>query len=138
MEEGELVHGSPRSPVFEYVLPWDVAYRPTDKVLEIFEALKGLCFVGHTHLPGVITQQYQFLTPQDLPEGRFSARGERALINVGSVGQPRDGDPRSCYVIVDQGEVIYHRVAYKVRRAAKSILKAGLPEKNAARLKKGK
>ena len=71
----------------------------------IFALVEKYCFQGHTHVPGVFTENpqddlYQFHSPEDLNyEFKFDAR--KALVNVGSVGQPRDGDGRGCYVLLD-------------------------------------
>jgi predicted phosphodiesterase len=95
------VHASPRRPINEYIFPEDVFTNP-QKVLANFERLDArLCFVGHTHQPGVFLDDPYFDPPNELPDSPyFELDGERAIINVGSVGQPRDRDPRACYVLV--------------------------------------
>jgi len=133
-----LVHGSPRSPTFEYILPWDVEVRPSEKILAVFDIIDEPCFIGHSHLPGVFTDAWEFFRPEELSDSRYDLNGRKAVINVGSVGQPRDGDPRACYATVRDGVIEFHRVHYKVKQAMKAILRAGLPEKNALRLKHGK
>ena len=132
-----LVHGSPRSPTFEYILPWDVAHGPSEKILAVFDMIGGPCFIGHSHFPGIITKDWQFIRHEELPENTFPLSGEKVVVNVGSVGQPRDRNPKACYVWVRDGRVVYRRVGYCVRRTAKAILKMGLPAKNADRLRKG-
>ncbi|MBX3358120.1 MAG: metallophosphoesterase family protein [Phycisphaeraceae bacterium] len=94
------VHGSPRRPINEYIFPDDVVTAP-DKVTTIFERVPRLCIVGHTHFPGVFTDEPDFYPPNELTDGiyRFT-EGEKAIINVGSVGQPRDQDPRASFVIL--------------------------------------
>lgn len=114
-----LVHGSPRDPVTEYVFPEDVDVAP-EKMQEILGMIETVCFVGHTHLPGVFTEDLSFFSPAEV-SGGFSTSSGRALINVGSVGQPRDGDPRACYVVVADGLVVYRRVAYDVQRTMERI-----------------
>ncbi len=107
-----LVHGSPRDPVMEYVLEsdlWDGA--DEHKMTEIFAAFPRLCFVGHTHRPGVFTEDRCFLPASELAEG-FATGDGRYLINVGSVGQPRDHDPRACYCLVSGEAVYFRRVLY--------------------------
>jgi diadenosine tetraphosphatase ApaH/serine/threonine PP2A family protein phosphatase len=101
-ENGILyVHASPRRPINEYIFPEDVFTNP-QKVLSNFERLDGrLCFVGHTHQPGVFLDDPYFDPPDELPDSPyFELDDERAIINVGSVGQPRDQDPRASYVVV--------------------------------------
>lgn len=96
-----LVHASPRRPINEYIFPEDVFTNP-QKVMANFERLDArLCFVGHTHQPGVFLDDPYFDPPNELPDAPFyEVLDERAIINVGSVGQPRDRDPRASYAIV--------------------------------------
>ncbi len=96
-----FVHASPRRPMNEYIFPEDVFTNP-QKVLANFERLDArLCFVGHTHQPGVFVDDPYFDPPHELPDSPFyEVDNERAIINVGSVGQPRDRDTRACYVVV--------------------------------------
>jgi diadenosine tetraphosphatase ApaH/serine/threonine PP2A family protein phosphatase len=137
-ERGEwlLVHGSPRDPVTEYVFPEDVALAP-EKMAEIFELFEGTCFVGHTHVPGVFTEDMQFLPPGEVGNG-FKLGGGRAVVNVGSVGQPRDRDPRACYVIVADDRVHYRRVAYDVQRTMERIRASRIDNLCAERLALGR
>lgn len=95
------VHASPRRPINEYIFPEDVFTNP-QKVIANFERLDAqLCFVGHTHQPGVFLDDPYFDPPHELPDSPyFEVEDERAIINVGSVGQPRDKDPRASYVVV--------------------------------------
>ncbi|MFQ5806525.1 MAG: metallophosphoesterase family protein [Phycisphaerae bacterium] len=95
------VHASPRRPINEYIFPEDVFTNP-QKVLANFERLDArLCFLGHTHQPGVFLDDPYFDPPNELPDSPFfEIDEERAIINVGSVGQPRDRDPRAGYVLV--------------------------------------
>jgi diadenosine tetraphosphatase ApaH/serine/threonine PP2A family protein phosphatase len=111
-----FVHGSPRDPTTEYVLEQDLAFGATQKYEEIFESFERFCFVGHSHLPLVIDGDLQVKRPSDLPDGKFKLASGKALVNVGSVGQPRDGDVRSCYVILDGETVEWRRVAYDVSK----------------------
>ena len=96
-----FVHASPRRPINEYIFPEDVFTNP-QKVMANFERLdRRICFVGHTHQPGVFLDDPYFDPPNELPDAPFfEVQGERAIINVGSVGQPRDRDPRASYVVV--------------------------------------
>ena len=101
-ENGVLfVHASPRRPVNEYIFPEDVFTNP-QKVIANFERLDArLCFIGHTHQPGVFLDDPYFDPPHELPDSPFfELDDERAIVNVGSVGQPRDRDPRASYVLV--------------------------------------
>jgi predicted phosphodiesterase len=112
---GELafVHGSPRRPINEYIFPDDV-YNAPNKVQTALERVGHLCFVGHTHVPGVFTDTPDFYSPDEL-ECVYEVNPDRkAIINVGSVGQPRDRDNRASYVLVEPGVVRFIRVAYAV------------------------
>ncbi|MCI0631913.1 MAG: metallophosphatase family protein [Phycisphaerales bacterium] len=94
------VHGTPRRPINEYLFPEDAINSPV-KMQQIFERIDKYCLVGHTHVPGVFTDEPDFYPPDDL-EGRYRLNnGEKAIINPGSVGQPRDMDPRASYAILD-------------------------------------
>jgi len=98
----------------------------------------NLCFIGHTHVPVAYTKEGEFRTiPLDILS---IEQGQKYLINVGSVGQPRDSDWRSAYCIYDieRQEVELRRVEYDIRGAQAAILAAGLPEKLATRLEKGR
>ncbi len=105
-----MVHASPRRPVNEYLFPEDVYTNP-GKILDNFKRLEEgqmACLVGHTHVPGVFLDDPCFDPPDELPEMGFYSitSDEKAIINVGSVGQPRDRDPRLCYaVFYEKGEV---------------------------------
>ncbi len=114
------VHASPRDHVLEYIFPHDVRHR--QKMVEIFAKIPGRhCVVGHVHIPGVFTEDYKFITPPELMSNLYLFGDEKAVINVGSVGQPRDLDPRACYVTFDGEAVVFRRVDYDVRLTQKKI-----------------
>jgi diadenosine tetraphosphatase ApaH/serine/threonine PP2A family protein phosphatase len=116
------VHGSPRRPINEYIFPNDVVGDP-DKVASIFRRVETFAAVGHTHVPGVFTDEPDFYPPSELSEGVFElTEGEKAVINVGSVGQPRDGDPRASYAVLHPARVEFVRVAYDVEKTARKII----------------
>jgi predicted phosphodiesterase len=100
-----FVHASPRDPLHEYVLKedFDPAWGgPTPAGKAIFEAIEWLCFCGHSHRPGVVAEDYKWWQPEELNEGRCVLRpGFKTIVNAGSVGQPRDGHPQACYVLLD-------------------------------------
>jgi predicted phosphodiesterase len=104
-----FVHGSARNPLNEYIFPEDV-YN-SRKIDKIFGVVEQRCFQGHTHVPGVFTSDKRFLGPADI-NNRFVFGEDKAMVNVGSVGQPRDGDPRSCYVLLEDDVVQFRRVKY--------------------------
>ncbi|TWU67066.1 MULTISPECIES: metallophosphoesterase family protein [Crateriforma] len=117
VREGNVlfVHGSPRGPTNEYVFPEDT--QNSKKMEKLFSMIPHLCFQGHTHVPGIFTQDLQFIASSALmsPYGTDNP-SRRLMINVGSVGQPRDGDPRGCYVVFDGISVEFRRVEYDVER----------------------
>jgi len=116
-----FVHGSPRRPVNEYIFPDDI-YNNPGKIHGLFERFNGLCFVGHTHVPGVFLETPDFYSPNEL-EGVFEVNPSRsAMINVGSVGQPRDHDNRASYVLLGAGVVRFVRVPYDVETVAQDVL----------------
>ena len=112
-DEGKylFVHGSPRDPTNEYVFPECVYDK--DLLSHLISRFEQYCFQGHTHLPGVFLETGKFVTPAE-SDHFFRLGQEKCMINVGSVGQPRDEDPRSCFVVLDTDEntVEYHRVEY--------------------------
>jgi diadenosine tetraphosphatase ApaH/serine/threonine PP2A family protein phosphatase len=100
-----------------------------------------LCLFGHTHLPAIFTSvDDPVRRDPGLAEDEYALpRSGPALINVGSVGQPRDGDPRAAYGILDaeRRTIRLRRVVYDIRAAQKKIIEAGLPAFLALRLQKG-
>lgn len=133
------VHGSPRRPINEYIFPDDVNNAP-DKLSTIFERVPRVCVVGHTHVPGVFTDEPDFYPPGELTDSTYQfTESEKAIINVGSVGQPRDMDPRSSYVVLGERGVTFVRVAYDVETVAAKIRAVPqLPEWLADRLFEGR
>lgn len=125
-DERLYVHGSPRRPLSEYVFPEDV-YN-TRKIESIFSYIQRYCFQGHTHVPGIFTERPKFIPPEEI-ELFYTLGTEKAMVNVGSVGQPRDGDPRACYVVLELPEnggngtttVQFRRVPYPVEETIKKI-----------------
>lgn len=116
-----LVHGSPRRPVNEYIFPDDV-YTNSGKISANFERVRQLCFVGHTHVPGVFLEDPDFYSTDELDMEYPITDAERAIINVGSVGQPRDQDIRASYAIVNEKKVEFIRVDYDYEATAKLII----------------
>jgi predicted phosphodiesterase len=118
-ENGFLyVHGSARNPLNEYVFPEDIYNQR--KMERIFALVDRYCFQGHTHVPGIFTENLQFHTPEDI-EYSYKLDGRKTLCNVGSVGQPRDGDWRGCYILLDDDTIHYRRVEYDVEATIQKI-----------------
>lgn len=130
------VHGSPRAPTTEYIVPRDG--HDKRKMGDIFGRFQRACFVGHSHIPGIYTEE-GFLSPKDLCDIYMFEPGKKALVNVGSVGQPRDGDTRASYVTFDGDCVVFRRIPYDIERTASKIY--AIPELDrflGDRLKEGK
>lgn len=122
VDEGNVlfVHGSPRGPTNEYVFPEDT--QNIKKMEKLFSMVPHVCFQGHTHVPGIFTCDFRFIRPCDIPEGYVIGDPcQRVMINVGSVGQPRDGDPRSCYVVFDGERIDFRRVEYDIEKTVQAI-----------------
>jgi len=130
------VHGSPRDPVEEYIV--DVITARAG-----FEAAEfHLCLVGHSHVPGVFVQDGDRITAIPLlPEEPLDLRPtQRYIVNVGSVGQPRDGDPRAAYLWLDEGAgtATLVRLDYPIGTTQAKMRAAGLPPILAERLAYGR
>ncbi len=93
------VHASPRKPINEYIFPDDVITAP-GKMEQLFDRIKSRCYCGHTHVTGVFTDEPDFYPPADLGNVYRFDEDEKCIVNPGSVGQPRDKDPRSSYAII--------------------------------------
>jgi predicted phosphodiesterase len=129
-----LVHGSVRDPVAEYLL--HVPDAEASFALDAFP----LAFFGHTHLPTVFRATEEGTVNGWVLEDDMDlafAPGERYMVNPGSVGQPRDRDPRAAFMIWEDGRVMGRRVAYPIETAARKIRDAGLPHWLAERLALG-
>lgn len=117
-EDGILyVHGSPRRPVEEYIFPGDITFPA--KMSAIFALIEQVAFVGHTHLPGIFLEELAFIATSDVPEGFALPTDQKTIVNIGSVGQPRDGNPAASYVVLERGgegpgRVEFRRVPYDV------------------------
>jgi predicted phosphodiesterase len=140
-EEGEgvqIVHASPCEPLAEYLLPNLPADHP--KVLANFAAAHHrLTFYGHTHHPGWFAEGSAFERAQGHDAVLELEPDRRYLINVGSVGQPRDGDKRLAYALYDGQTVRWRRLEYDVEKASQRIAQiSDLPETLATRLLVGK
>lgn len=128
-----FVHASPRDPeAWNYVLTFGEAR-------SCFEAFEHtVCFIGHSHQPAVVEKSGSELS---CPEGHLVPLrdGCRYLVNVGSVGQPRDRNPAACFVHVnlDANEIHYVRVDYEIEAAQEAIAEAKLPPELAERLAYG-
>jgi diadenosine tetraphosphatase ApaH/serine/threonine PP2A family protein phosphatase len=129
-----LFHASPRDPVWEYVLSIEQASQCLDLQPE------RVCLIGHSHVACYFSANGHVTDGALAPIGtNLEIANDKWLLNPGSVGQPRDGDPRAAYMVLDTDawRATFRRVPYDVERAARAILDAGLPSDLARRLNVG-
>ena len=129
-----LVHGSPRDPIWEYLLT-------ARDARENFRAFSTrFCLIGHSHVPVVFRERRGRIEALAIdPGSRLELGDGRAFLNPGSVGQPRDGDPRASYLVLDTeaGQATWHRVRYDIGATQTKMLELGLPRSLAERLSYG-
>ncbi|HEY59833.1 MAG TPA: metallophosphoesterase [Anaerolineae bacterium] len=131
--EVTLVHGSPRNPVWDYVMDYMTAIR----MFQFFDT--RLCMLGHTHVPAYweeASTDSSAVIPLDFQKKTVSGR---VILNPGSVGQPRDRDPRASFAFFDPNNSTWElqRVEYDISSVQERIKKAGLPWRHALRLNDG-
>jgi predicted phosphodiesterase len=132
LDRAELFHASPRDPVWEYVLAPEVAY------LSLEATQKPLVLVGHSHIALRFGAEDLTLALGE-PGDEIDLARERWLLNPGSVGQPRDGNPLAAWLLLDFGSerAVYQRVEYPIEKTQAEIREHGLPETLATRLESG-
>jgi diadenosine tetraphosphatase ApaH/serine/threonine PP2A family protein phosphatase len=133
VEGVDLFHASARDPVWEYVLTEEAAAA----TLELSSA--PLVLVGHSHVALAITADNGRVGGGPAPGGSKVKLDGRRLLNPGSVGQPRDGDPRAAWMLLDREERFaeFRRVPYSIERTQTEMRERGLPHALAARLERG-
>lgn len=129
-DDFRIVHATPRNPE-----KWNYIFTHEQALSEFKAFPERVCFIGHSHQPRI----FELMDAETIivNSDRATLRdGRRYLVNVGSVGQPRDGDPRASMCVYDQehGEVSIRRIEYDVEAAKKRIIDAGLPQVLANRL----
>ncbi|MFP5341947.1 MAG: metallophosphoesterase family protein [Candidatus Limnocylindria bacterium] len=139
IDDVTLVHGSPRDPLREYVTSLQAARAGFDAMA----TPHGLH--GHTHVPvGFVLEATRIGVKEPDHDAELDLSGRRAFLNPGSAGQPRDGDPRASYLLLETDAdgrpavATWRRVAYDIEAVAADILAAGLPERLASRLAVGR
>lgn len=131
----QLVHATPRKPE-----AWDYIFSLREALDGFTNCEQQICFIGHSHSPVAFVENREGEVSL-LPDSSFQVRAEhRYIINVGSVGQPRDGDPRAAYGIYDSEDSSFalKRVVYPIEATQKKIVEAGLPPFLASRLSEGR
>jgi predicted phosphodiesterase len=133
-DEAELFHGSPRDPVWDYVLSEDGA------LAALLATSAPVVLVGHSHIALAVSWDTRAVEGGVAPAGtEIDLENARWLLNPGSVGQPRDGDPRAAYLLIDldKPHAHYRRVPYDIATTQAEIRQAGLPDALAERLEYG-
>lgn len=133
-EDCILVHGNLADP-----LNFDYIEKREDAAKTFYRMDRQVCFIGHTHIPKIFVEEERDILRLSAPQ--FSlVPGKKYLVNAGSVGQPRDGNPQAAFCIFDTDAraVEICRVPYDIRAAQEKIREAGLPESLAERLSVGK
>ncbi len=133
-----FVHGSARNPLMEYVFPEDV-HNP-GKLQRIFSVIRRYCFQGHTHVPGDVHRKWSVSDAPPKSGSNSKLPDEKAMINVGSVGQPRDGNPQASYVIQEGRKITFRRVRLSAgdNRSRRSMRFAELDNFLGDRLREGR
>ncbi len=116
-----FVHGSPANPVYEYLRERDVRLQAYKKLARNFGHVPRMAFHGHTHVPGIITGDYSFWRPGDGEDTFVAEPGMKLIVNCGSVGAPRDGDPRACFVTIEDNSIRFHRLRYDTATTIEKI-----------------
>jgi predicted phosphodiesterase len=135
LDEAYMVHASPFQPD-----QWRYVLSPEEAALA-FERLPGrICFHGHSHIPLIFSEIPERQLRRRVGHSFVPDADNRYLVNIGSVGQPRDNDPRACYITFDTdcGEVKYHRVIYDIDTAQRKMAQAQLPDMLIDRLAVGR
>lgn len=131
MDDITIVHGSPRNPVWDYVMDYMTAAR----MFQYFDT--SICLLGHTHVPAIWNEKEEPRAP--VMDFRKTKILVKTILNPGSVGQPRDHDPRASYAIFDTDEKTWElrRVSYDIESVQARVKKSGLPWRHAMRLAEG-
>jgi len=134
IENFTLVHSSLESPN-----RWNYVHKKREVEMHFRHQFNPVCFFGHTHIPMLFIQKQDHIEHLRFDSIQIE-KGAKYLINVGSVGQPRDRDSRACYLLYDlQKEIVQlRRVEYDIKTTQKKIRAAGLPFRNALRLATGR
>ena len=135
VDDFTLAHGSPRDPVWEYVVT------PSTAAANFRHFQTGRCLVGHSHIPFVCRQRDDTAVFEPFPlDEAVSLDSGRVILNPGGLGQPRDRDPRTTYAVYDSGtgSAYHHRVEYDIPKTQQKIVERGLPLFLAVRLASGR
>lgn len=128
-----IVHGSPRNPVWDYVMD----YRTALRTFQFFDT--RICMIGHTHVPAIWKEDAGIAPRAPVMNYNKTPILTKSILNPGSVGQPRDHDCRASFAIFDKGETSWElrRTSYDIESVQERIKKSGLPWRHAMRLAEG-
>jgi len=128
-----IVHGSPRNPVWDYVMD----YRTALRTFQFFNT--RICMIGHTHVPAIWKEDSDHAPRAPVLDYRKTPILSKSILNPGSVGQPRDHDPRASFAIFDKSGTSWElrRTSYDIESVQERIKKSGLPWRHAMRLAEG-
>lgn len=128
-----IVHGSPRNPVWDYVMD----YRTALRTFQFFDT--RICMIGHTHVPAIWKEDAGNAPRAPVMDYKKTPILTKSILNPGSVGQPRDHDCRASFAIFDKGETSWElrRTSYDIQSVQERIKKSGLPWRHAMRLAEG-
>ncbi|MBX3420057.1 MAG: metallophosphoesterase family protein [Pirellulaceae bacterium] len=119
---GQFVHGTILNPIDDALFPENVF--DSRKMRGVFAQISNICFCGGTHLPGIFpyaeNSDWRHMVPEEFGM-EFDGSNCRLICNVGSVGQPRDGDERACYALLDGTRIIFRRVCYDISTTIRKI-----------------
>ena len=133
IEDVTLVHGSPRNPVWDYIMD----YMTAQQMFQFYDT--RICLVGHTHVPAIWKEAETDSLLGLVLEYKKNEILTKTILNPGSVGQPRDHDPRASFAIFDPDESLWElrRIPYNIEEVQNRIKKSGLPWRHALRLAEG-
>lgn len=131
VEDIFLVHSTPREPE-----SWHYLLTLWDAEVNFNYFTERICFLGHSHVPFIIERKLsgEIMIYRD---NTALKSGLRYIVNAGSVGQPRDGDPRACYAIMDSDSIRFVRIDYNIKKTQQKMVEAGLPKPLIDRLEYG-
>ena len=126
-----LVHSTPLYPE-----EWDYIFSERQAQYHLNHISERLVFIGHSHVPGIFSSKGEYFYVEKV---ELNLKEYRYIVNVGSVGQPRDGDPRACFVIFDEetAQLEFVRLEYNIQKTYQEIMDQGLPPILAMRLLEG-
>jgi predicted phosphodiesterase len=134
-EQSIFVHSTPSSPE-----DWNYIMNMYDSVKEFKQLEKKLCFIGHSHQPVIFSTTLDNQVSESLDESLIFNKNKKYIVNAGSIGQPRDGNPKASFLLydTDKDKITYSRIEYDIKKAQDKIIKAGLPPFLAKRLEIGR